>query len=234
MDGDEGSPVTIRMAAKAAGEGEMKNSKKVLDAISEFGGKIEKALNERGVQATLWFEGDEGEYPFNMTHNGVRFLRLSGWQTGDEVSVTARFEDLPWCYNDNTRDLDRAIFESIHRLGYPAGSIRVGDYAMIRCWTDVQACRVVEVNKSGRVVKIQRCKTRLLNAGDLGAEVGGFSVIFENDRDQKWEVSDNPEGAVCKATIRKGKAGTTRFAVANDGRTVWFASKPHEFYDHNF
>jgi hypothetical protein len=116
----------------------------------------------------------------------------------------------------------------------------VGDAATECIHTDCHAARVIKVSPNGKTVIVRLCNQRLLNGPTSGepdamtVTPGGFAGHTEGR--QRYEVTDNPDGATRKFTFRSTPrggiwkaAGASTFSPGNT-----LSPGHHPFYDFNF
>ena len=105
---------------------------------------------------------------------------------------------------------------------------KVGDGATFQIYTDVLACTVVHVSKSGKQVTLQEDHAELLNGFGSGEPdalqftPGGF--CGHTSGTQRYRFSPNPEGRLIKVSLRTVKVrfwNTESRQFSYETRTVW-------------
>lgn len=89
-----------------------------------------------------------------------------------------------WEERDRQRD---ALFAEYHR------SLEVGDHASVRLYTDENPCTVIRKTKTTITVRYDKAE----RDPNWKPEwiTGGFSAICTNDHDQRWIITEDPDGA---------------------------------------
>ena len=79
---------------------------------------------------------------------------------------------------------------------------QVGDQAHITLYTDSNPYTVIE--RKGKRIKLQRAKAKLDPTWKPEMIAGGFAGHCVNNREQRWIITENPDGE-----ITEGYLGTT-------------------------
>lgn len=140
---------------------------------------------------------------------------------------------------EEQRKVERAI-------GAIAPIFEVGDGVSIKGYSDVYPYEVIEVSKSGKKVKIREMKAKLDPNWKPEMIPGGFSAHCVNNREQKWILESDEDGAVMEISLRKVKLNPRynnglvmceqwvpvgQKAKIGDKPVLPFAKR---FYDYNF
>ena len=103
--------------------------------------------------------------------------------------------------------------------------MNVGDRGHIRLYTDIEPCTVIKVTATTITVR----RDKATRDPDFKPEwiPGGFSAICTNDHEQKWIITEDPEGEV--ETFRwSGK----QWCYIHNGCRFYPGWK--KYYDYNF
>lgn len=100
-------------------------------------------------------------------------------------------------------------------------------YANHYGYSDVTPFEVVRT-VSDKCLEVREMDATRDESVKLNWEIGGFSAVCTNQRDQKWFIKSNPDNQVLR--IRLGKRGWK----SADGRRFGLSEKPVCFYDYNF
>lgn len=132
------------------------------------------------------------------------------------------------------------------KLRKVAPILEVGDGVSLKGYSDVTPYEVVEVSKSGKTAKIREMKATLDPNWKPEMIPGGFSAHCVNNREQKWILESNPEGAIRKISLRTVKLDP-RYNHGADKATKWVPVgmkatigdypviySAMKFYDYNF
>lgn len=104
-------------------------------------------------------------------------------------------------------------------------------------YTDIKSGTVIEVSKSGKVIKVQRDKANLLNGANSGEvdalvmTVGGFSAHTSGV--QRWDIQPDKTGSVSTWSLRKSGYWVQKGSPDNR-HTRNLAGGRYEYYDFNF
>lgn len=109
----------------------------------------------------------------------------------------------------------------------------VGMKASYRMGSDSQVFTIIAVNKTKRVIMVQRDRVEPLHKGeDLGFEPGGFIGHCSSQDKQRWTTFPDPEGAIKKFSLRKN-GRWCEVGEPNNGPSLT-VGVADEFYDYNF
>ena len=100
-------------------------------------------------------------------------------------------------------------------------------YANMYGYSDVEPFEVVR-EVSAKCLEVRAMKCERVNSEKLKFEVGGFSAVCVNQREQEWKIESDPEGRVYR--IRLGKKGWKN----PYGAKFSVDAEPVKFYDYNF
>ena len=100
-------------------------------------------------------------------------------------------------------------------------------YANQYGYSDVYPFEVVKVI-SDKTIEVREMDAERDESVKLEWVAGGFAGHCVNQRDQKWNITSNPENRVIR--IRLGKQGWKD----KHGRKFGLSDKPTRFYDYNF
>ncbi len=112
----------------------------------------------------------------------------------------------------------------------------VGAGVSICGYSDVYACSIVEVSKSGKSIKVVRDKSVLLNGVGSGEpdalkfSPGGFCGHMSGI--QRYSYEPNPEGYPESFSLRKNGRWVRKGESAKGGSKL--IAGRHEHYDYNF
>lgn len=111
--------------------------------------------------------------------------------------------------------------------------IKIGQRCSEIMYSDVNPYEVVEII-SEKKIKVRSMNAELDKAFNPEIIAGGFAGHCVNQRDQKWIITSNPNGAVITLTLRK--SGKFRPVGAKDSYgSIWFdMSGARKLYDYNF
>ena len=101
----------------------------------------------------------------------------------------------------------------------------VGMFCNEFLYSDVRPYEIVEVNKTGKTIKVRKMDAELDPSWKPEFIAGGFSAHCTNDTEQQWVITSNPNNFVL--TLRLSKKGFDR------GR-FWVSDQPLKRYDYNF
>ena len=118
---------------------------------------------------------------------------------------------------------------------YPYDIFAVGDRCSYSYHTDIHPATVVEVKRNGREVVVRTDNAELAEGEKPEIIVGGFAGHCTNQRELKYDITENPDGALVTLVLRKWR-----------GRYVWTHKNNNpdgcqrltagwrKFYDYNF
>jgi len=109
-------------------------------------------------------------------------------------------------------------------------TMKAGDGATWTIWTDSHAGTILSVSKSGKSLTWQRDKATLLNKDELKVSVGGFAAHVSGV--QKYSYEPDPNGEICKFTLRKN--GRFHLVGASARGNYLSIGVRAEHYDYNF
>ena len=118
---------------------------------------------------------------------------------------------------------------------YPYGIFAVGDQVHVKEWSDVHPGTVVEVSRSGKMVKV-RMDSASLAEGEMPEVIpGGFVGHCTNQHDLKYDIVENLNGHIRTFSLRKwrGRYVWTERGMNPDGKMA-IASGWRRFHDYNF
>lgn len=101
------------------------------------------------------------------------------------------------------------------------------EYANHYGYSDVDPFEVIRV-VSDKTIEIREMKCVRDDSVKLDFQVGGFSAICTNQRDQEWTITSDETRPIIR--IRLGKRGWKD----KDGRKFGLRDHPTKFYDYNF
>lgn len=120
-----------------------------------------------------------------------------------------------WTKRDNA--LDSLWFELLDGM-------EVGDHANVRLWTDVEPCTIIK--RTAKTITVRYDKAVKDPAWTPEWITGGFSAICTNDGEQKWIISEDPDGQI--GVFRRRKNGWF------DRSDCCLTPGWRKYYDHNF
>ena len=101
-------------------------------------------------------------------------------------------------------------------------------YANMIGYSDVHPFEVISISKSGKQITIRAMKAELDPSWEPEIHAGGFVGNCSNQRDQKWIIESDADGAVMKAH----KRADGKFHSAWGKHRI--EAQPRRFYDYNF
>ncbi|MCK9524331.1 MAG: hypothetical protein M0R49_00165 [Limnochordia bacterium] len=109
----------------------------------------------------------------------------------------------------------------------------VGMKATHVLWSDSHAYTIIEVNKAGTKVTVQRDRVEAKHKPeDLGFVPGGFVGHCSTQDKQEWETFPDPQGSKRKFSLRKnGRWCEVGDACTGPALKIGYGI---EFYDYNF
>lgn len=128
---------------------------------------------------------------------------------------------------DKERALKKEIRDLERRPEY-----EVGDGISESLWSDVHPYRVIEVKNGGKTLIVRRCEAKLAEGSKPEFIPGGFSAHCPNNRELKWDIIDDPNGAVRELTLRKNGLYAVKGASMKNGCN-WSPGARY-YYDYNF
>lgn len=118
-------------------------------------------------------------------------------------------------------------------------AIAVGEGINVSVWSDVHAYTVIK--KTATTMTLRADKAELLNRDELRFVFGGFHAHCENQEDQRYEHTPNPNGVKIKISLRcwKDEEGNERRKWKKSGvRTFEIGGNVYPgrrtFHDFNF
>lgn len=115
--------------------------------------------------------------------------------------------------------------------------LQIGDPVTHTIHTDANAATVIDVSPNGKTVTVRYCKQRLLNGPASGepdaqhSSPGGFAAHVSGV--QRWEVTEDPEGATRKFSYRHtGSWKAAGHPALSPGNVL--RKGHHPYYDYNF
>lgn len=96
----------------------------------------------------------------------------------------------------------------------------VGMGAYIKGWTDRQACTVIEVSKSGRVVTVQRDHAKRLGRGGM-------------NECQNYKFTADRNGRTEKFSLRANNSWVSVGSSTSNGYRLYLGVRDH-YYDYSF
>ncbi len=101
-------------------------------------------------------------------------------------------------------------------------------YANLISYSDVIPYEVIAISPSGSQITLREMAVTLDPEWKPEFKVGGFIAHCENQSDQKWIITPNPDGFVMKAHKRKDGSFHSVY-----GRHL-MSDAPQKFHDYNF
>ena len=80
-------------------------------------------------------------------------------------------------------------------------ALNIGDGVSVSVWTDVGAYTIIK--KTRTTMTLRSDSAKLVNRDELRFAVGGFMAHCENQEDQRYEYTPNPNGCEVKITLRR-------------------------------
>lgn len=80
-------------------------------------------------------------------------------------------------------------------------ALNIGDGISVSLWSDVDACTIVRKTPTTLTLRVDNAN--LLNRDELRFITGGFIAHCENQEDQRYEYTPNPDGYEFKITLRR-------------------------------
>lgn len=119
--------------------------------------------------------------------------------------------------------------DAVDCMFYANGGVEVGMGATRHGYSDAEAYTVIEVNKAGTVLVLQRDKATLSPDFKPNFIPGGFVGHVTNNREQSYTYERDPNGDKVKVRLRKD--GLFYPAKSKMSITIGYRS---EYYDYNF
>lgn len=116
-------------------------------------------------------------------------------------------------------------------------TVKVGDGASLKYWSDSVACTVIAVSNNGRKVTVQEDTATLINGFKSGEKdalqfsPGGF--VGHTSGSQRYKFESNPQGAVHKFSLRKDDSWYAVGTAMGRGTRLSLKGR-HHHYDYNF
>lgn len=113
---------------------------------------------------------------------------------------------------------------ALHQLWLDfVNGMEVGDHASVKLWSDEEPCTVIR--RTAKTITVRYDKAELDPNWKPEWIPGGFSAICTNNSEQKWIITEDPNGST--ETFRMTKRGWEH----NGCRLTpgW-----HKYYDYNF
>ena len=105
---------------------------------------------------------------------------------------------------------------------------QVGDQAHITLWTDTRPYTVIE--RKGKRIKLQEANAKLDPTWKPEVAIGGFVGHCKNNREQRWIITENPEGTITEGYLGSDnewyEKGTNRRNTIEKGYV--------KFHDYNY
>jgi hypothetical protein len=80
-------------------------------------------------------------------------------------------------------------------------ALNIGDGVSVSLWSDVDACTIVRKTPTTLTLRVDNAK--LLNRDELRFITGGFIAHCENQEEQRYEYTPNPDGYEFKISLRR-------------------------------
>ena len=105
---------------------------------------------------------------------------------------------------------------------------QVGDQAHITLWTATRPYTVIE--RKGKRIKLQEANATLDPTWKPEIIAGGFAGHCTNNREQRWIITENPDGEITEGYLGKDNQW---YEKGSDRRTI-ISQGYVKFYDYNY